>query len=78
MDQKRLIKSLVRLNNRKGKPIDFTITTQNGVIIQLLDLQVETVDLDMVGNNVQLTGKFGDTKIVNCGGVDDVLHPTDK
>ena len=67
--------NFTRLNNRRGKPFDFTITTENGTMIQLMGLDIETVD--RIENRVQLTGTIADSKIIKWG-EDNVLRPANK
>ena len=67
--------NFTRLNNRRGKAFDFTVTTENGTMIQLIGLDIETVD--MTGNIVQLTGTIADSKIIKWGD-DNVLRPANK
>ena len=67
--------NFTRLNNRRGKAFDFTITTENGTMVQLIGLDIETVD--MMGDRVQLTGTIADSKVIKWGD-DSVLRPADE
>ena len=67
--------NFTRLNNRRGKAFDFTITTENGTMVQLMGLDIETVDI--IENKVQLTGTIADSKIIKWGD-DNVLRPANK